>query len=155
MMADPPASEIGDNVAYNENMILSKEYAEGRTGSWEWSDTDLPYLRNGITAYRVGNVVTRVAGPDFQVDDMLGCYLVWPDGEHDEIIGYNSGSEVVTRQTGDKGAVGGCWVRSRVFASYYHSTQRKIVIQIDTRFFVSDYLVSKYSEIEGICFETP
>ncbi len=155
MMADPPASEIGENVAYNENMILSKEYGEGRTGSIEWSDTDLPALRTGITAYRIGNVVTKIAGDDFIVDDMMGCYIVWPDGEHDEIIGYTSATEVITRQSGDRHPTAGCWIRSRVFGSYFHAMQRKIVIHIDTRLFVTDYLVGTYLEIKGICYESP
>lgn len=155
MMNDPPASEIGDNVAYSENMILFPTRAEGRKGSRLWSSTDLPYLRNGLTAYRVGNVVTRVNGPEFVPGDIYGRYIVWPDGDHDEIIGFNSADEIITRQIGNRDAESGCWIRTRVFGCFFHRTSRQIIIHIDSRFFITGFGVTQYTEIQGICAESP
>lgn len=155
MLNDPPASDIGENVHYVENIHLHPDYGEGRTGSRLWSSLDLPYLRRGITAYRRGNRVYRVNGPEYQAGDVLGRYHVWPTGEHDEIIGYEGPSTVITRQSGDREAEGGCWIRSRVFGCFFHRTQRRIVFQIDTRFFVSDLLRTWQVEVQGVSYESP
>ena len=85
MFNDIPASEIGDNVALNINMKLKPQYAEGRTGSREWSSTILPALRTGFTASRVGYLVTLTSGV-VEFADVYNKYFVWPDGDNDEII---------------------------------------------------------------------
>jgi hypothetical protein len=112
-------------------------------------------LRTGITAYRVGNVVHLTAGPEFVAGDLLGRYFVWPTGEHDEIIGYTGPREVTTRQSGDREAESGCWVRSRVFGTFYHKTQRRIIIHIDSRFFVANWSVDEWVEVHGLSYESP
>ena len=156
MLNDPPASEIGENVAYNENLRIFQSYAEGRTGSILWSSTDLPSLKTGISAYRNDdNIVIRTHGPEFEPSDVTGKYFVWPDGDHDEIIEYLDANRVRTRQTGEKAVISGCWTRSRVFGAYYHKTTRQIIIHIDTRVFVTNALINRYDRVYSVSYEQP
>lgn len=158
-IGDIPASDIGPtDLSYLENMHSYPEYLEGRTGSRLFSELQLPTLIDGIRAYKElvdGQWTVTATTPIFTASMVFNRYIVWPDGDNDEIIAFNSTTSVVVRDAGAKGITSGCSIRGRVFGNHYHKASKRILLHIDTRLFYANWFLDEWVQVYGQSSEIP
>jgi uncharacterized protein YkvS len=157
---DPPASKIPDNaIVRADDCKVYAEWIEGRTGTKLWGDALLPTLpgRDDYEATKTGFVITITAGLSFTATD-VDNYFIWPDGTHEQIAEVLTNSSVRVRtDTPHSAATAGSpgKIRGPINGAFFHSSQRLIVIQVDTRFFYSTIALTSWTEIYRKCYDEP
>jgi len=149
---DIPASTIPKNAIAKSNGYISfLKYLMPVPGCRLWSSTRLPALsgRTGYTFSKTAGVITKSVGTNFTSAD-IGNYFVYDDGNAELITACGGTTQITveasrhtyptaTHATGTAG-----YVRGPVNGTQKHITQKKIILHIDTRIFISSPEVSSY-----------
>ena len=145
------------------DMVNKGNYLEGGLGCRQWGNyssgavgASLPSLsgRTGYSVTKSGSTVTKTVGADFTSAD-VGNYIVYDDGVHERIEAYLNINTVTVDSTTAHAASTAAYIRGPVNAVYYHKTQKKILIHIDTRIFVaSDIYVGSWVQAYCISYST-
>ena len=160
---DLPGSGIPrGGVKYAENYLLFEDRAEPRGGCKQWGDYDsgtahaaLPTLATGYTWTISGVTVTKTVGTDWTAAN-VGDFLIDDNGLNVRIATYiNADSVTIAAGTAfansSAGKIGG-----PVNLFKFHKSQKKIILQIDVRFFVaSDIYISSWIQIFPISYYAP
>jgi len=133
-IADPSANALRSI----EDYLCFDDRLEGRSGSKVWSDTKLPELvgRTGYSVTKSGTTVT--AETEIFDESDVGNYIVYNDGKHERIIEYTSTTVVEVDRSDAHADSDAAWLHGPVNMLAKHRAQSRIIIQIDTRFFISD-----------------
>lgn len=152
-----------NGVKYLKNYVCYPDRIQPRRGCKYWADTVFPALYTGYHA--TGTVtdtdertIVKTAGEDF-TSSSIGSYFVNDAGVHERIISYTDANTVKTRITSSTQTDWSCsngWTRGKVNTLYYHKSQKKILLQIDTRIFYADDLdVSGWTQAFCVSYNTP
>lgn len=144
---------IYDSIAYPHEI-------RGRTGSTLWADTDLPALgsvcfNSSTVRYRLeknGNVITSHSGAIFD-EGWVGRWIIWPDNTQSEIVQYLSGTQVLADESVTSHSVCRAYARGRVCVRDWHKTQRRVITQLETELWYSDYRANSYTKLIKISHE--
>jgi hypothetical protein len=166
MFLDIPASTVPENaVVLLDNFINYGNRLAVRSGTQVYSNTTLPSLtgRTGYSLTKSGTTVTKTVGTDFSDSD-IGNYIVYDDGTHELIQAYISTTQVTVNSSTTHAASTSAWVRGPVHATFYHKSEKEILIHIDTRIFISTSSVAGdgtithmtgWNEIPVVSYDTP
>ena len=121
-----------------EDYLCFADRLEGRGGSKVWSNTALPALvgRTGYSLSKSATTVTKTAGTDFAESD-VGNYIVYDDGKHERISAFISATQVTVDRSTAHVASTAAWLHGAVNMVAKHRKNNRIIIQIDTRLFIS------------------
>lgn len=162
-MDTPPCDVTGTTFLNNVHSFFSKVgkkvigWLEGRTGSREQGWNRLPKLPGyeHITASQNSNTITKSHGTDFTMA-LIGSYFVWP-GEPDRayaIIAVPDADTLTVQRADDRTNMDG-WIVGPTCLLEPHDILKKIVLQIDTRFFWTDLTNKTWQEIYKVGYWAP
>lgn len=135
---DTPASEIPkDGLADSINGLLFGDRVVARPGYEKYKDYALPIANDGrfSDVSKADNVVTD-HDSDFDTTD-VGGFLIWPSGNVDQIVGYNSSSEVIVDNDTVENSFS-CNFRGQLFGDCWHEKSLRIIIHIGTKLYYTE-----------------
>ena len=153
---DIPGSKIPEAaIARAINTMCMVDTVDGRPGTKAWSTMTMPLdyqyefgrivVRDDLELVKSGTAVTRVGGHPFLATD-VGKYIVWPDGGRDRIMTFVNADNVGVRL--DRVHLPGiCAIQGGIHARHWSEKNRKLVVQLGSRVYVSDYLMTNWVEV--------
>jgi hypothetical protein len=90
-----------------------------------------------ITASKSGYTITWLSGPKFTAD-LVNQYFVWGDGENDYISAFVNDTTLTCLYSQTKTSTAKCGVRGRINSSWYHQSQKKLVLFIRQKLYCAD-----------------
>lgn len=150
LIKDIPSSNTPENsVSDLKNFINMGDNLEGRSGTQQWSITAIPDKESSIeiTWSITGNerYITTTGG-QFKFDD-IGNWIKFSDGTIEKIIDYSNSNNITTKTTSTGSGSDTVDIRGHINALYFHKGNKKIVVHVDNRIFVSsDLIMTSWTE---------
>lgn len=113
---------------------------EARGGHKQWSTVLYPFLtaHTGMTIRKVGDIVIRENGGIDFTSSLVGSFIVYDDGHHEKIIGFESASRLQVEFRSAHALSVAAYIRGPRNSYLPHIKKGLLLLHIDTRLFYAE-----------------